>query len=57
MPRSPFFTLDEIREALRFVEVWERARHMSQAEADEWQRRIVARQAFLRLTADHTPAA
>ena len=40
-------TPEEIADALRFVEVWEKADHMSPEEANEWRRRILARQAFL----------
>ena len=34
-------SLNEVADALRFVEVMERGRHMSVAEVDEWRRRIV----------------
>ena len=41
-------TAEEISEALWYVEVFERT-GMSHMEADEWRRRIVARQRFLAL--------
>jgi hypothetical protein len=47
---------DEITEARWFVEVCERFGTMRQAEADEWRRRIVARQALLELDVVDLPA-
>ena len=41
-------TPEEIRDALWFIDLMERWT-MSQPEADEWRRRIRARQAFLEL--------
>ena len=38
---------DEVPDALRFVALLERGGQMGQEEADEWRRRILAREAFL----------
>jgi len=35
-------TPDEIADALRFVDVWKKAGHMSHEEADEWRQKIEA---------------
>ena len=43
---------DEVPDALRFVAVLERGGRMGLEEADEWRRRILARQAFLELRDD-----
>ena len=40
---------DEIREGLFLLGVAQRWENMPQAEADEWRRRIIARQEFLAL--------
>jgi hypothetical protein len=48
-------TLEEVQDCLRFVEVMERGQNMSQVEADEWRRRIVARQTFLELNEEAAP--
>jgi hypothetical protein len=48
-------TASEISCALWMIDVFERS-SMSAKEADEWRRRIRARQRFLGLTADDTPA-
>ena len=48
-------THDEVADALRFVEAMERGRHMGRAEADEWRRRIIARQRFLELDEHSSP--
>ena len=37
-----FLTPEEIADALRFVEVWEKAGHMAQEETEEWRRWIEA---------------
>ena len=42
-------TPEEIADSLRFVEVWEKAGHMSPEEANEWRTRIEAWQRFLNL--------
>jgi len=43
---------EEIEDGLWFVAVCECNGNMGQAEADEWRRRILARQEFLNLDAD-----
>ncbi len=48
-------TPQEIREALRFVDACERYGTMSRQMADEWRRRIVARQRFLKLASGSRP--
>jgi len=48
-------TTEEIEDGLWFVDVCERNGNMDQAEADEWRRRIMARQGFLELETDATP--
>ena len=48
-------TPDEVADALRFVEVMQRGEHMSQTEADEWRRRILARQRFLEMGEHSSP--
>ena len=45
-------TPDEIRDGFWLVGVFERWGSMSPSEADEWRRRIDARQRFLRLNAE-----
>lgn len=49
-------TPEEIEDGLWFVDVCERNGNMDHAEADEWRRRIVARQEFLGLDTE-TPTA
>jgi len=44
-------TPHEFRNALRFVDAWERSGLLKAVEADEWRRRILARQRFLELEA------
>jgi len=46
---------EEIRDALRWIDTFERG-GMPQKEADEWRRRILARQQFLELDTE-TPRA
>jgi hypothetical protein len=48
-------TVDEIQDALRFVEVMERGGNLDRAEADEWGPRIIARQRFLQLDVNTEP--
>ena len=45
-------TPEEIRDGLWFLDVCERSGNMDQEEADEWRRRILARQRFLALDTD-----
>ena len=46
-------TPDELRNALRYIDVFERW-NMPAEEADEWRRRIVGRQAFVALDLGET---
>lgn len=46
-------TPEEISDGLWFVDVCKRWGSMSQAEADEWRRRILARQGCLALSDNH----
>ena len=41
-------TPDEVGEALRFVDAWQRYGTFSATEAEEWRKRIVAKQALLK---------
>ena len=47
-------TPEEVQSVFWFVEVCERKGTMSQLEADEWRRRIVARKRFLELAGGET---
>ena len=40
-------TPDEVREAIRFVDTWERYGTLAPIEAEVWRKRIVAKQALL----------
>ncbi len=47
---------EEIEDAIWMVGVFQRWGSMSAEEADQWQRKILARQDFLRLPSDAAPA-
>ena len=49
-------TPEEVRDGLRMVSLFERWGSMSPVEADEWRRRILAKQAFQRLSPLSFPA-
>ena len=49
-------TPDEIQDGFWLVGVFERWGSMNQSEADEWRRRIIARQRFLDLDPSQSPS-